>query len=80
LDAIELAGHPAERVSRFFAQTAEGSIVGWRKLLPGRSHIPSNLDDFMVATGLAIRVEKDGLWPNYDHLALMDGAPKKAHG
>ena len=70
LDGIELAGFSGEIVSRFFGLSAEGCVVGWRELIPEQRQIPANIDEFMVATGVAIDYGQGELYPNYDHPSL----------
>lgn len=80
LDGIELAGHPADKLARFFAQSAEGTVTGWRRVLPDQPEIPQNLDAFMLASGLAVQSRYGELLPNYDHPALAGMGQKLAHG
>lgn len=52
-----ICDRPLAEVSEFFELSEKGCVTHWQELMidPTQTRIPTNWDDFMVATGIAVR-------------------------
>jgi len=79
-DDYEVCERPLAEISEFFSLSEKGCVTDWKPLMkdPMQKKIPANWDQFMIASGIAVR--KDGaLEPNWDHPELIKrrGEPKQ---
>ena len=79
-DDYEVCDSPLAEISEFFSLSEKGCVTDWKPLMkdPMQKKIPENWDQFMIASGIAVR--KDGaLEPNWDHPELIKrrGEPKQ---